>query len=177
MTRLFTSSFVAALALAGASSVALAAGGGGGDSGGSWVQTCPNGQVWDSEQNTCVNQQSNIIPDQDLTNQAFALADEGRFDTARDLIDLRAGGHDAMSLTALGYITRKEGDPAASINYYMQAIAMDARDTRVRQYLGEAYVQLGWIDDARRQLQMIADIAGSDSLDYVSLAEVIEAVS
>ena len=138
--------------------------------------TCQQGQVYDSEQSKCVDQQSGILPDAALTDNAFALAKEGRFDEARTVLALRLGGHDVMSLTALGYITRKEGDARASINYYLQAIAADPVDTRVREYLGEAYVTLGRMDDAQRQLDRIAALAGMGSSDYRSLAAMINAV-
>lgn len=141
------------------------------------MPSCETGQVFDEDKNECVDQQAGVISDEALTDNAFALARQGRFEEARAVLDLRLDAHDSMSMTALGFITRKEGDPRSSINYYMQAIAMDATNTQVRQYLGEAYVQLGWMDDAERQLDTIASLAGTESDDYQALAAFIAAAS
>ena len=87
---------VASLALA---SPALAAGGGGGGGGagggaggGSAVQTkphhgvnqtdlttCDPGQVWDTKKHKCLERRSEVLPDSDLTEYAFALAKAQRF--------------------------------------------------------------------------------------------------
>ena len=153
--------------------VAFAAGGGGSTN----VTACSQGQVYDSNSESCIDQNSSLVSDEDLTRNAFALADAGRFDEALDMIDRRVSDHDVLSLTARGYTIRKSGEIEASLCYYMDAIAMDGTDTRPRQYLGEAYVQLGRLDEAREQLAAIDARVGADHPHYQALAAMIEAAS
>ena len=59
---------------------AFAAGGGagGGGSGGGAATTCPKGQVYSPKKKKCVQMKSEIVPDDALTDYAFALAREKR---------------------------------------------------------------------------------------------------
>jgi hypothetical protein len=49
--------------------------------------------------------------------------------------------HQARVLSSIGYSTRKLGDIDKGIDYYHQALAIDPNYTKVREYLGEAYLQ------------------------------------
>jgi hypothetical protein len=57
-----------------ASGAARADGGGGGSD----RQSCPGGYVYDARTNSCVKQQAGVLPDQELTDYAFALIKTGR---------------------------------------------------------------------------------------------------
>lgn len=155
-------------------SVALAAGGGSNTSN---TPSCPTGQAYDSQTQKCVDQQSEAITDDERTNYAFVLADNGRYEEALDLIASRTAEHDVLSLTARGYTIRKSGNVEGSLCYYMDAINMSASDTRPRQYLGEAYVQLGILDMAQEQLDAIEALVGTDHPHYVALAEMMAGAS
>src|SRR5918994_1561894 len=83
---------VAALALClGASLVsapALAVGGGGGGS--NDTVTCPKGYVLDKRKNVCLRAASGVLPDDALTDYAYALAKVDRHEEALDVLDLLA---------------------------------------------------------------------------------------
>ena len=57
---------------------------------------------------------------------------------------------DAYNL--MGLATRKSGDPTGSLQYYQQALAIDARHIGAHEYLGEAYLMLGRLPEAEQQL-------------------------
>ena len=49
-------------------------------------------------------------------------------------------------LGSIGYSTRRLGDVDKGIGYYHQALAIDPGYTKVREYLGEAYLQKGDVE-------------------------------
>ena len=81
----------------------------------------------------------------------------------------------ARVLSSIGYSTRKLGDVDKGIDYYHQALAIDPNYTKVREYLGEAYLQKGAVAKAKEQLMEIADRCGGPCDDYELLAKAIAA--
>jgi tetratricopeptide (TPR) repeat protein len=71
--------------------------------------------------------------------------------------------------------TRKLGDIDKGIGYYHQALAIDPGYTKVREYLGEAYLQKGDVVKAKEQLTEIADRCGGPCDDYELLVKAIAA--
>ena len=78
-------------------------------------------------------------------------------------------------LSSIGYSTRKLGDIDKGIDYYHQALAIDLNYTKVREYLGEAYLQKGAVGQAREQLMEITNHCGGPCEDYELLAKAIAA--
>ena len=78
-------------------------------------------------------------------------------------------------LGSIGYSTRKLGDVDKGIGYYHQALAIDPGYTKVREYLGEAYLQKGDVERAKEQLTEIADRCGGPCDDYELLVKAIAA--
>ena len=96
---------VLGLGLALAAPVALASGGGseGASTGDSQSQkqgagsahgaaktdltTCNPGQVWDTKKHKCLQRRSEVLPDSQLTEYAFALAKADRFQEALDVLE------------------------------------------------------------------------------------------
>ena len=72
---------------------------------------CLEGYVPDPKKHICVRAQSGILPDQDLTDYAFALAKKERFQEALDALDLLQNPNTAVALNYRGYATRKLGRP------------------------------------------------------------------
>lgn len=70
---------------------------------------------------------------------------------------------DAYNL--LGYATRASGNPQGSLQYYTQALAIDAKHLGAHEYLGEAYLML---DRPAEAEQMLARL---DSLCVFGCAE------
>jgi tetratricopeptide (TPR) repeat protein len=74
---------------------------------------------------------------------------------------------DAYNL--MGYATRKSGDPNASLQYYQQALAIDARHIGAHEYLGEAYLMLGRLPEAEQQLARLDSLCTFGCAEYRQL--------
>jgi tetratricopeptide (TPR) repeat protein len=150
---------------------ALADGGGGGGGGGSSAPpTCGNGEVWDSRSQKCVKAENGVLPDQELTNYAFALVKSGRYTEALSVLDLLESPNTPVALNYRGYATRKLGRIDEGISYYLKSIALDPHYAQVREYLGEAYLIKGDLVSANAQLQAIKQICGTICEEYEHLA-------
>lgn len=137
------------------------------------VQTCGKGKVYDEKKKMCVDAQSGIVDDDALIRQAHALAKSGQPHLALDLLDLVAENNEAGVLNIRGFATRKAGEVDAGIGFYQQALALDANNVLVREYLGEAYVTKGKLALASAQLQEIERICGTACKEYRALHKVI----
>jgi tetratricopeptide (TPR) repeat protein len=152
---------------------ALADGGGGGGGGGASSTTCPRGEVYDARSNGCVKQGSSLLPDKALTDYAYALAKEERYAEALDVLNTLQNKNTPEALNYRGYATRKLGRVDEGIAYYRQSVALDPRYTKVREYLGEAYVIKGDIASAKAQLRVIKTICGTGCEEYTHLTQAI----
>jgi tetratricopeptide (TPR) repeat protein len=146
----------------------LADGGGGGAS-----KTCPRGEVYDARSNSCVKQGGSLLPDKALTEYAYALAKEERYDEALDVLNLLQNKNTPEALNYRGYATRKLGRVDEGIGYYKKSVALAPRYTKVREYLGEAYVIKGDIASAKAQLRVIKAVCGTGCEEYGHLAQAI----
>jgi len=147
-------------------------GGGGGAS-----KTCPKGQVYSPQKRRCVRQKSEVVPDEALTDYAFALAKEKRYNEALEILDQVQNPNTPKALNYRGYITRKLGHIEEGIGYYLKSVAMDPHYVEVREYLGEAYVTQGKLDLAREQLSAIQTLCGTVCEEYLELSEAIRTAS
>ena len=152
---------------------AFADGGGGGGSDKGTTTTCPPGEVYDARTNGCVKQRSEVLPDKALTDYAYALAKEERYAEALDVLNLLHNKNTTEALNYRGYATRKLGRVDEGIGYYKQSVALDPRYTKVREYLGEAYIIKGDIPHAEAQLRVIKTICGTGCEEYAHLAMAI----
>jgi tetratricopeptide (TPR) repeat protein len=168
------SAFLAALGLCLiAAGPAFADGGGGGGGSEKTTTTCPPGEVYDARSNGCVKQRSEVLPDKALTDYAYALAKEERYAEALDVLNLLHDKNTPEALNYRGYATRKLGRVDEGILYYKKSVALDPRYTKVREYLGEAYVIKGDLADAAAQLRVIKTICGTGCEEYTHLAMAI----
>ncbi len=183
---------VLGLGLALAAPVALASGGGseGASTGDSQSQkqgagsahgaaktdltTCNPGQVWDTKKHKCLQRRSEVLPDSQLTEYAFALAKADRFQEALDVLDSLKDPNTPRALNYRGYATRKLGRTDEGIGYYLKSVALDPQYPQVREYLGEAYVIEGKFDLAKDQLASIEKICGKDCEYYGDLAKALQ---
>lgn len=136
---------------------------------------CPKGQVWAQKMNKCVRAQSGIVPDESLTEYAYALAKAKRYDEAIDMLDLLQNPDTPRALNYRGYATRKLGRTEEGIRYYLQSVALDPQYAQVREYLGEAYTTQGKIGLAKEQLRTIESLCGTGCEEYRDLAKAIAA--
>jgi tetratricopeptide (TPR) repeat protein len=201
--RAFVSALCRGLLVAGISlaSAALAAGGGGGGGGGggagggsagdagggffrpdqaepraqvrSDLTVCKPGQVWDTKHHKCLVRRSDVLPDPEMTEYAYALAKADRYQEAIDVLDLLDNPNTPRALNYRGYATRKLGRTDEGIGYYLKSVALDPKYLQVREYLGEAYVIEGKYDLAKQQLSTIEKFCGKDCKYYKDLADAL----
>jgi Flp pilus assembly protein TadD len=119
------------------------------------------GEVWDSKSQKCVKAENGVLPDEALTDYAFALVRAGRYGEALAVLDLLKKPNTPVALNYRGYATRKLGRIDEGISYYLQSVALDPHYAQVREYLGEAYLLKGDMARAKAQLQAIKQICGT----------------
>lgn len=132
--------------------------------------TCPKGQVYDEHKKECVEQQSSLLPDDNLTHYAYSLAKAGRYDEALAILDTLKDPNTPEALNYRGYATRKLGRTDEGISFYLKSVALDPHYAKVREYLGEAYVIKGRTDLAQQQLATIRGLCGTGCEEYQDLA-------
>lgn len=89
------------------------------------------------------------------------------------LLQTEPGNADVHNL--LGYSFRKRANPdmAQAFLHYHEALRLNPAHRAAREYLGEAYVQVGQLDKAREQLQALERLCGRDCEEYRDLAGAI----
>jgi Flp pilus assembly protein TadD len=78
---------------------------------------------------------------------------------------------DAFNL--LGYATRASGNPQGSLQYYTQALAIDARHLGAHEYLGEAYLMLDRPAEADQMLARLDSLCVFGCTEYRMLKTAI----
>jgi tetratricopeptide (TPR) repeat protein len=174
MTRLT----IAALAcLIGLSAPALAAGDGGGNDASPANQSCKKGELWDKNKKKCVKAKSGLLTDEDLYQQGRALARQGHYDWAIEVLALVQNRQDPRVLNYTGYSHRKAGRLEIGITYYRNALAIDPNFNLAREYLGEGYIAAGRIDLAMTELAAIEKSCGTACAEYKELSAAISAAN
>jgi tetratricopeptide (TPR) repeat protein len=99
-----------------------------------------------------------------------------RQDYASAIDQLKALGHDDNAAVAnlIGYSYRKLGDYKLSQVWYERALKADPNHVKTWQYYGLWQVEQGNRDQAQYHLNKIAQLAGTDSEEYRSLAAALE---
>jgi tetratricopeptide (TPR) repeat protein len=129
--------------------------------------------VWSSGVDACLDGNSAALSDDDLYLAGRDLGQEAHYAEALKLFFRIKNQEQARVLSSIGYSTRKLGDIDKGIDYYHQALAIDPGYTKVREYLGEAYLQKGDVVKAKEQLMEIADRCGGPCDDYELLVKAI----
>ena len=137
--------------------------------------SCGTGQVWSSGVDACLDANSASLTDDDLYVAGRELGQQAHYAEALKLFFRIKNREQARVLGSIGYSTRKLGDVDKGIDYYHQALAIDPGYTKVREYLGEAYLQKGDVVGAKEQLMEIADRCGGPCEDYELLVTAIAA--
>jgi tetratricopeptide (TPR) repeat protein len=130
-----------------------------------------DGRVWSMKKRICENAQSGSLDDESLYNAGREFALEGRYDEAITTLNYVANANDKRVLNYLGYSYRKSGHIDVGLTYYKQALAIDPNYTLVREYLGEALIQMGDISGAKGQLLEIKNRCKGACPEYAELAE------
>jgi tetratricopeptide (TPR) repeat protein len=97
-------------------------------------------------------------------------------DYASAIAQLQALGHDDSAAVAnlIGYSYRKLGDYKLSQVWYERALRADPNHVKTWQYYGLWQVEQGNREQAQYHLNRIAQLVGTNSEEYRSLAEAIE---
>jgi tetratricopeptide (TPR) repeat protein len=97
-------------------------------------------------------------------------------DYATAIGQLQALGHDDSAAVAnlIGYSYRKLGDYKLSQVWYERALKADPNHVKTWQYYGLWQVEQGNRDQAQYHLNRIAQLVGTNSEEYRSLAEALE---
>ncbi|PBC03595.1 tetratricopeptide repeat protein [Mesorhizobium sp. WSM3860] len=148
--------------------------GGGGGGGGQTTTQCKKGQVWDKKKKKCVVPQYGMLDDDSIYEAGHDLAMAGRYDEAISVLTLAANKQDPRILNYLGYSHRHSGRVTVGLGYYEEALRIDPNYTLVREYLGEAHLQIGDLAGAQEQLKEIEKRTGKGSREYGMLSEQIE---
>jgi len=169
-SKTVTSALVGAASLAAAfiTIPAYAAGGGGGNT--TVTPSCKKSLVWDRRKRKCVKARKRSgLDDDNLFAAARDLAYHGRYDEAINVLHLVEDKKAPRVLNYLGYSTRKLGRVEEGLTYYRAALKADPDYTLVREYMGEAFLQLGQVDKAKEQLAEIKNRCGADCREYALL--------
>ena len=142
--------------------------------GGDGSANCPKGKVHDKKTNTCKDAQRGAVDDDSLYEYGRALALQGRYAEALNVLYLAADKSDPRILNYLGYSHRKSGRVSVGLGYYQEALRQDPNYTQVREYMGEAYLQQGNVEAAQEQLSEIERRCGKGCREYTLLAEQID---
>ena len=146
---------------------------GGGNGNKSDTPTCNRGEVWDPSTRRCVRADRGILPDEQLTQYAWALIKAGRYGEALTTLDLLRDPNTAVALNYRGYATRRSGRVDEGVGYYLKSVDRDPHYAQVREYLGEAYLIKGDVARAKAQLAAIKAICGTTCEAYEHLAVAI----
>jgi tetratricopeptide (TPR) repeat protein len=146
-------------------------------------QKCKEGMVWDPNAKTlfgkgkCVNSadlKKNGNQQGMIYDYGKQLAKAGEFELAIATLKLAPDQEDPRVLNYLGFSHRKLGKMDEALGYYHAAISQNPDFSLVREYLGEAYIQLGMLEQAREQLTEIERICGGRTCgEYGELARLI----
>lgn len=137
--------------------------------------SCKKGMVWDKSKKKCVKAaKSSGLSDDNLYEAARDLAYNKRYGEAIAVLELAQNRDDPRILNYLGYANRKLGRVETGLAYYRSALKADPDYTLVREYMGEAFLQLGQVDKARDQLAEIESRCGTDCREYAMLEAQIE---
>lgn len=158
------------VALAAMSLTAPAHAAGGGESTTIVTPTCKKSMIWDRRKKKCVKAKKRSgLDDENLFAAARDLAYHSRYDEAIAVLQLVEDKTAPRVLNYMGYSTRKLGRVEEGLTYYRAALKADPDYTLVREYMGEAFLQLGQVDKAKEQLVEIEKRCGTDCREYALL--------
>jgi predicted Zn-dependent protease len=111
--------------------------------------------------------------DDQIYSLGYWQAKGGEYTAA--LATLRSGKNqnDPRVQTMIGFSLRKMGQVSEAMQYYEKVLASHPDRTTTRQYLGEAFLQIGQPEKAKEQLAEIGKRCGTACDDYQLLADEI----
>jgi tetratricopeptide (TPR) repeat protein len=111
-----------------------------------------------------------------LVQQAEQQSAAGRLDEANDLLEtaLAVDPRNRAAYVALGQVARAQHLPGKAVRYYADALRMEPNDVAALTGQGEAYVQRGAVERARRNLERVQSLCRQPCPQAQQLAAVIQ---
>ena len=138
------------------------------------AEACEEGKVMDAEKKECV-EATPATDKKTLWENGRNFANAGQYERAIRTLELAEMSGDARVLSYLGYSHRKLGHLLVAMGYYEAAVAADPDYVKVREYMGEGFIQMGNLDGARGQLAEIGKRCGTGCAEYAMLEQAIRA--
>lgn len=113
------------------------------------------------------------LSDDHIYSLGYWQAKDGEYAAALDTLRSASNPSDPRIATMIGFSLRKLGRVEEAMGYYNSVLAAHPDRTTTRQYLGEAFLQIGAPDKAKEQLSEIARRCGVGCEDYRLLADEI----
>ena len=100
--------------------------------------------------------------------QAKAMIEQKNYAGAMPLLQqvVAKDPRNADAYNLMGYATRAGGNPNGSLQYYTQALAIDARHLGAHEYLGEAYLMLDRPAEADQMLARLDSLCVFGCTEY-----------
>jgi tetratricopeptide (TPR) repeat protein len=107
---------------------------------------------------------------------AVAAIKAGDYARAIPLLDkvVERDGKNADAYNWLAYATRRNGDPAKAIGIYEQALALDPKHRGAHEYIGEAYLALNDLANAKQHLATLDSLCFLPCSEYTDLKKAIQ---
>jgi len=113
------------------------------------------------------------LTDDQIYSLGYWQAKDGKYAEALATLRAAANPADPRIETMMGFSLRKLGRLDEAMQFYRRVLAAYPERTTTRQYLGEAFLQMGEPAKAKEQLAEIANRCGRTCEDYQLLAEAI----
>ncbi len=127
------------------------------------------GEVYNKKTKKC--EEKEAVLDQDSlfeSGREFAYA--GQYEQALAIFALAPNQLDPRVLNMKGFSYRKLGQIEKGMAHYKHSIALDPQYALVREYYGEALLQIGDLDAAKKQLSKIKTICEVENCEpYIQL--------
>jgi len=137
------------------------------------TKKCKKGMVWDKKKKKCLKIKSGLMDDNSLYEVGRDLAYWERYDEAITVLSFIQNKNDPRVLNFLGFSHRKMGRVQVGLGYYRKALRIDPDYTLVREYMGEAFLQIGDLASAKEQLREIELRCGKGCSEYAMLSKQI----
>jgi predicted Zn-dependent protease len=113
------------------------------------------------------------LTDDQIYSVGYWQAKDGEYAAALATLHSAANQADPRIQTMIGFSLRKLGRVDEAMEYYFKVLAAYPERTTTRQYLGEAFLQIGEPGKAKDQLAEIGKRCGTACEDYQLLADEI----
>lgn len=118
-------------------------------------------------------QKDSFLTQDQIYSVGYWQAKGGQYEAALATLQTAQDQTDPRVQTMIGFALRKTGRVDEAMGYYQRVLAAHPERTTTRQYLGEAFLQIGDPARAREQLAEISKRCGVACEDYQSLADEI----